>query len=67
MVSTIPKATVQYLTGKTFFPNAISPPFMAALKDAFIVGAIMCFAAAVCSALRGSKYVNDQSISKAKQ
>jgi hypothetical protein len=40
---------------------------MAALKDAFIVGAIMCFAAAVCSALRGSKYVNDQSISKAKQ
>ncbi len=64
VVSAIPKATIQYLTGKTFFPNAISAPFMTALKEAFVVGAIMCFAAAVCSALRGSKYVHEQTETK---
>ena len=60
VVSAIPPATVQYLTGSTFFPNAISSPFMTALKEAFVVGAIMCFVAAVCSALRGDKYVHGQ-------
>ena len=51
------KATINYLTGSTFFPNAISAPFMTALREAFIIGAIMCIVAAVCSALRGGKYV----------
>ena len=52
LVSSIPKATIDYLTGSTFFPNAISSPFMTALREAFIIGAIMCVLAAVCSALR---------------
>jgi MFS family permease len=64
MVSAIPTATIQHLTGTTFFPNAISSPFMAALREAFIVGAIMCFLAAVFSALRGSKYIHGQSETK---
>jgi MFS family permease len=60
LVSSIPTATINYLTGSTFFPNAISAPFMTALREAFIIGAIMCVVAAVCSALRGGKYVYGQ-------
>ena len=60
LVSTIPNATLNYLTGSAFFPNAISSPFMIALREAFIIGAIMCIVAAVCSALRGGKYVHEQ-------
>jgi EmrB/QacA subfamily drug resistance transporter len=59
-LNSIPKATIDYLTGSSFFPNAISSPFMTALREAFIIGAAMCVIAAVCSALRGKKYVNDQ-------
>jgi MFS family permease len=59
LVSTIPKTTVDYLTGSTFFPNAISGPFMTALREAFIIGAVMCIVAAVCSVLRGGKQVNE--------
>jgi len=33
---------------------------MTALREAFIIGAIMCVVAAVCSALRGGKYVYGQ-------
>jgi hypothetical protein len=33
---------------------------MAALREAFVIGAVMCVVAAVCSALRGKKYLNDQ-------
>jgi MFS family permease len=60
LVSSIPNATMNYLTGSTFFPNAISAPFMTALREAFIIGAIMCVLAALCSALRGGKYLNEQ-------
>jgi hypothetical protein len=60
LVNTIPTATLNYITGSTFFPHAISGPFMAALREAFVIGAIMCVAAAVCSALRGGKYVYGQ-------
>jgi EmrB/QacA subfamily drug resistance transporter len=59
-LNAVPKATIDFLTGSSFFPNAISSPFMAALREAFIIGAAMCVIAAVCSALRGKKYVNDQ-------
>jgi MFS family permease len=57
---TLSNPTGANLEGNTFFPNAISSPFMAALRIAFYVGAMMCFAAAVCSALRGGKYVYEQ-------
>jgi MFS family permease len=60
LVSSIPKATIDFLTGSTFFPNAISSPFMTALREAFIIGMIMCVLAAVCSALRCEKYVYEQ-------
>jgi EmrB/QacA subfamily drug resistance transporter len=58
LVTAIPSTTFNYLTGTVFFPTAISSPFMVALREAFYVGAIMCFVAAICSALRGNKYVH---------
>jgi MFS family permease len=60
VVNAIPATTIQHLTGSTFFPNAISSPFMTALREAFIIGAIMCFLAAVFSALRGNKYIHPE-------
>jgi len=33
---------------------------MTALREAFIIGIIMCVLAAVCSALRGGKYVYER-------
>lgn len=60
IVNAIPKAAIQQLTGSEFFPHAISSPFMSALREAFVIGAIMCFIAAIFSALRGKKYIHDQ-------
>ena len=47
--------TLNILQGPSFFPNAIASPFMTALTQAFIIAAILCFAAAICSALRGKQ------------
>ena len=60
MLASIPASTYTYITGTVFFPTAISSPFMVALREAFYIGAIMCFIAAVCSALRGKNYVDGQ-------
>ncbi|XES77766.1 MAG: MFS transporter [Candidatus Bathyarchaeia archaeon] len=60
LVASIPPNTYNYITGTVFFPTAISSPFMVALQEAFYIGAIMCFIAAACSALRGKNYVNGQ-------
>jgi EmrB/QacA subfamily drug resistance transporter len=43
------------LQAPTFFPNSISGPFMSALTIAFAFAAVLSFAAAACSAMRGSK------------
>ncbi len=59
MLNNIPQTTITYLTGATFFPNAISSSFMTALREAFIIGAAMCVIAAICSALRGKKYIHE--------
>jgi len=60
LANSIPTATTKYLTGSSFFPTAISSPFMTALREAFIIGAVMCIIAAVCSVLRGSTYIHGQ-------
>ena len=65
LVSSIPATTYTYITGTVFFPTAISSPFMGALREAFYMGALMCFVAAVCSALRGKKYVDGEERTKA--
>jgi EmrB/QacA subfamily drug resistance transporter len=55
VAATIPQNTLNILTGQSFFPNAISTPFMTALTEAFIIAAVLCFVAAAFSALRGPK------------
>jgi len=44
-----------YLTGTTFFPKAIAPPFMTALQEAFYIGVAISVVAAAASLLRGGK------------
>ena len=44
-----------YLTGTTFFPTAIAPPFMTALQEAFYIGVAISAVAALASAMRGTK------------
>ena len=58
LTSSIPPATLAYLTGKDFFPTAIAPAFMSALRLTFYIGAVLSFAAAVASALRGRTYIH---------
>jgi hypothetical protein len=57
IATSLPPSTLNTLESQTFFPNAISSPFMSALTTAFIFAAVLCFAAAVFSALRGGKSV----------
>jgi hypothetical protein len=44
------------LTGRSFFPHLISPPFHTALEYAFVFATAACLVAAVASLLRGGKY-----------
>jgi EmrB/QacA subfamily drug resistance transporter len=67
VISGIPAIALQKLTQTTFFPNAISSPVMNSLREVFIVGAIMCFIAAVLSMFRGGKYVYGQTENKPKE
>ena len=54
ITSSIPAATKALLVGNTFFPNAIAPAFISALRIAFYIGAILSGIGAVTSALRGN-------------
>lgn len=53
ILSTIPSTAISTMEQRTWFPTAIAPAFMSALRDAFYVGAGMSFIAAITSALRG--------------
>jgi EmrB/QacA subfamily drug resistance transporter len=57
LTATLSPSTLATLTGQSFFPMAIATPFMSALTEAFIFAAVMCFIAAIFSAMRGKKYV----------
>ncbi|MGH7610174.1 MAG: MFS transporter [Candidatus Dormibacteria bacterium] len=49
-----------YLTGRAFFPRLISGPFIAGIRAAFGFAFAACALAAVASALRGGKFVNQE-------
>ena len=53
ITASIPPHTLTVLKGQAFFPNAIASPFMTALTEAFVIAAVLCFMAAIFSALRG--------------
>ncbi len=55
-LSHVSAAKAAYLTGRSFFPSLISPPFMAGLGMAFDFAAAACTVAAVASWFRGGKY-----------
>jgi len=46
------------LTGRSFFPGLIAPPFGSGLHKAFDFAAGACFVGAVTSLLRGGKYIH---------
>jgi MFS family permease len=52
----LPPAQQHSLTGRSFFPHLISPPFHTALTYAFAFAIAACAVAAVASLLRGGKY-----------
>ncbi|HLI54703.1 MAG TPA: MFS transporter [Acidimicrobiales bacterium] len=56
VLSHLPHARAAYLTGRSFFPNLVSPSFMAGLRQAFDFAMIACVVAAGASWLRGGKY-----------
>jgi MFS family permease len=53
----LPAKDRQAITGKQFFPELISDPFIEGLRIAFTASLIMCLVAAWASWLRGGKYV----------
>jgi MFS family permease len=57
LLSSLPPATVAYLTGRTFFPSLISGPFVQGLRIAFGSSVVMCLVAAAASWMRGGKFV----------
>ncbi|WP_067622361.1 MFS transporter [Alicyclobacillus acidiphilus] len=65
LLSHIPAAQARYLTGHTYFPTLIGPPFMHGLKLAFLVSLIMSLVAAVVSFFRGKRYVHVEDSSEA--
>jgi MFS family permease len=54
-------ANAAFLTGKTFFPQLISGPFIAGLRITFAASLVMCLLAAATSWLRGGKYAHEAS------
>jgi len=63
-VATIPKATLNTLTGTTWFPSTLANAFLPSLRISFIIGAVFCTLAAILSALRGQKYIHAEEIQK---
>ncbi|MDA4136143.1 MAG: MFS transporter [Thaumarchaeota archaeon] len=55
VTNSIPASTLQYLTGTTFFPNAIAPAFMSALHITFYIGLGISVVALIISYFRGDE------------
>ncbi len=59
-LSQLPPDKAADITGKRFFPELISRPFMDGLRIAFSASLVMCLVAAAASWLRGGRYVADE-------
>ncbi len=51
-------AAGRYLTGRSFFPSLIAPPFHSGLREAFAFALAACLLAAAASWARGKRYVH---------
>jgi MFS family permease len=56
----LPAGQAAQLTGRSFFPDLISPPFHSALVYAFVFATAACLVAALASLLRGGKYHHEE-------
>ena len=59
VVNSLSTSVIATLESKTWFPGAISAPFMQSLRETFLFGAGISIVAALASSLRGRKYVRD--------
>ncbi len=58
----LPDSNVAYLTGKTFFPDLISNPFIHGLRFAFSLSFILFIIAAIASWMQGERYVHGDNL-----
>src|ERR1700722_10125929 len=59
-LAALPPANAAEITGKEFFPQLISTPFMDGLRIAFTLSLIAYLLAALASWLRGKKYIHEE-------
>jgi len=62
MLGSLSSSHVAYLTGKTYFPQLISKPFMHGLRIVFSAAATMSVIAAGASWMRGGRYVHTDDV-----
>jgi MFS family permease len=60
VLNALPSGQAAILTGKDFFPELISGPFQQGLTIVFAAAAMMAVVAAGASALRGGRYVHEE-------
>ncbi|MCZ3367336.1 MULTISPECIES: MFS transporter [Methanobacterium] len=61
VVTNIPGGVLNTLQGTTWFPQTFANAFLPAVRESYIIGAILCIIAAILSALRGEKTQHKQS------
>jgi MFS family permease len=62
LVAHIPQATLNTLTGITWFPQTLQNAFVPSLRTSFYIGALLSVIAAILSVLRGGKYIHEHEI-----
>ncbi|MGC9668332.1 MFS transporter [Planosporangium sp. 12N6] len=60
VLHSLPPATVQTLTGRTFLPSLLAGPFHDGLVVVFVLAAVLAALGAVVSLLRGGVYIHDE-------
>jgi EmrB/QacA subfamily drug resistance transporter len=59
VMSAIPASTLAALSSSFWFPSTLGVAFLPSLRTTFYIGAVLCFMAAILSALRGERYVHE--------
>ncbi|MBV8084109.1 MAG: MFS transporter, partial [Chloroflexi bacterium] len=62
VLGSLPPAHVAFLTGKRYFPQLISQPFMHGLRIVFSAATLMSLIAAWASWMRGARYVHEDEV-----
>jgi hypothetical protein len=60
VLSTLPSANQQLLTGREFFPHLIAGPFHQGLAVVFVSAAVLSVLAAAASLLRGGRHAHSE-------